>query len=189
MAFDSELMRRFWSLVCILATVTIIPAAIAQSAARTEVSSDTPGGSVLTKLFHPVYPTLALAAHVWGDVDLMLGVRRDGSVESVRVVSGPPLLRQAALESAQQSQFECRDCNEPVAPYHLVYTFQLGETRYCTTTKVIPNTEAEELRPKVTQVRNQVTVLDNPVSTCDMPAEIHGVRSAKCMYLWRCSAR
>jgi hypothetical protein len=189
MAFDSELRRRFWSLVCILAMVTITPAAIAQSAARTEVSSDTPGGPVLTKLFEPVYPTLALAAHVWGDVDLMLGVRRDGSVESVRVVSGHPLLRQAAQDSAQQSQFECRDCND-VAPYHLVYTFQLGETRYCTTAKVIPNTEAEEFHPKVSQAQNHVTVVDNPVGTCDMAAEIdRGVRSAKCLYLWRCSFR
>jgi hypothetical protein len=189
MAFDPKLVRRFLSLICALVTVTIIPAAVAQSSAHTEVSSNTSRGPALTKLFPPVYPSLALAAHIWGNVDLMLNVRQDGSVESARIISGHPLLRQAALDSAQQSQFECRDCKEAVTPYQLAYTFQLGETSYCTTKNVVPNNQAGEFHPKVSQSQNQVTIVDNPVGTCDMPAEIRGVRSAKCMYLWRCSSR
>src|ERR1700693_6002552 len=108
----------------------------------------------------------------------MLDVRQDGSLESARAVSGPPLLRQAALDSAQQSQFECRGCGEAVTSYQVVYTFELGATRYCTTISDIANNEPEGSRPQASQSQNHVTVFDNPVGTCDMSADVHGkVRS------------
>jgi TonB family protein len=69
-------------------------------------------GVVLAKLSRPVYPLLARRTWVSGDVNLLLQIRRDGSVESAVIVGGHPLLQQAALESAQQSQFECRGCAE-----------------------------------------------------------------------------
>jgi TonB family protein len=144
---------------------------------------------ILVKLVPPHYPPLALAARVWGDVVLILNVRKDGNVESVNVVSGPPFLRQAALDSAQQSQFECQACTGASASYRLVYSFQLGPTRYCSTSTVIPSTEPEQVSPRVTQSQNHITIFDSPVGTCDLPAEL-GVktRSVRCLYLWRCAA-
>ena len=40
-------------------------------------------------------------------------------------VSGHPLLRAAALDSAQHAQFECRKCSEATTSYRLAYTFQI----------------------------------------------------------------
>ena len=65
---------------------------------------------VLKKLSPPVYPLLARQAMIEGDVALKIVVRPDGGIESVTVTSGHPLLMQAALDSAKQSQFECLAC-------------------------------------------------------------------------------
>ena len=52
--------------------------------------SNTPQGEVvLTSLSNPVYPQLAKAARVAGDVELNLNVRANGTVESADVISGP----------------------------------------------------------------------------------------------------
>jgi TonB family protein len=59
----------------------------------------------ITKLFQPVYPPLAKQTQITGDVELTLQVTTDGSVESAIVVSGHPLLKQAAVDSALHSQF------------------------------------------------------------------------------------
>jgi hypothetical protein len=40
---------------------------------------------VVTKLFQPVYPSLAKQTRITGDVELTLGLRKDGSLESVDV--------------------------------------------------------------------------------------------------------
>ena len=50
----------------------------------------------------PVYPPLAKAAHVEGTVRFEVTIGGDGIVQNVQLVSGPPLLLQAALEGVQQ---------------------------------------------------------------------------------------
>jgi TonB family protein len=47
----------------------------------------------------PAYPAAASAEHVQGEVKLSADVDREGKVQSVRVISGPPLLRDAALSA------------------------------------------------------------------------------------------
>jgi TonB family protein len=64
-----------------------------------------------------VAPTLARMANIAGEVRIQLAIRKDGTVASAEFVSGHPVLKQAALESAQQSEFECHDCSQPVTPY------------------------------------------------------------------------
>jgi TonB family protein len=88
-------------------------------------------GVLLVKLSAPVYPRLARQARIMGDVRIQLAIRRDGSIESSEVVSGHPLLKQAALESAQQSEFECRGCSDEVNSYSLNYTFGLRDDNAC----------------------------------------------------------
>lgn len=48
-----------------------------------------------------VYPPLARAAGVAGDVELRIDVRQDGSVQSADVWSGHTLLRQVALDNTE----------------------------------------------------------------------------------------
>jgi outer membrane biosynthesis protein TonB len=45
---------------------------------------------VLTKLANPLYPPLARQTGITGDVELMLEIRNDGSIQSVDVVKGHP---------------------------------------------------------------------------------------------------
>jgi TonB family protein len=80
-------------------------------------------GAVLIKLSPPLYPPLAREARIGGDVKIQIEIRPDGSAASVGVISGHPLLKQAALESAQKSQCECRRCGEGLTSYSLTYTF------------------------------------------------------------------
>lgn len=53
----------------------------------------------------PVYPAAASASQVQGEVKLSADVDRDGKVASVRVISGPPLLRDAALDAVQRWRY------------------------------------------------------------------------------------
>lgn len=53
----------------------------------------------------PVYPPAASAAHVQGEVRVRAVVGRDGDVIDARVVSGPPLLRDAALEAVERWRY------------------------------------------------------------------------------------
>jgi TonB family protein len=53
----------------------------------------------------PAYPAAAVASHVQGEVKLSADVDRDGKVASVRVISGPPLLRDAAMDAVQQWRY------------------------------------------------------------------------------------
>jgi periplasmic protein TonB len=51
---------------------------------------------------HPVYPPLAKAAHVQGTVTFAATIGKDGTVQNLQLVSGPPLLVQAAMQSVNQ---------------------------------------------------------------------------------------
>jgi TonB family protein len=63
------------------------------------------GPSPIAKV-DPVYPPLARQAKVQGVVVMEATVNPDGSVANLRVVSGHPLLIQAAIEAAKQWRFE-----------------------------------------------------------------------------------
>lgn len=53
----------------------------------------------------PAYPAAASAAHVQGEVTVRAVVGREGDVIDARVVSGPPLLRDAALEAVERWRY------------------------------------------------------------------------------------
>ena len=54
----------------------------------------------------PVYPETARAAKTQGDVVLQVQVGEDGRVSSARVLSGPAMLRSAAIDAVAQWQFK-----------------------------------------------------------------------------------
>jgi TonB family protein len=72
------------------------------------------------------YPPLARLANITGDVELKLEIRKDGSIQSASVVSGHPMLAQAALNSDQRSQFEYRGCEDAVTLGSVTYSFQIA---------------------------------------------------------------
>src|SRR5215472_7484126 len=84
------------------------------------------GEVALTKLSPPVYPPLSRQARITGDVQLELKVRPDGSVAVVVVLSGHPMLKQTAVDSAQNSQFTCKGCSD-LTSYPMTYTFDFLE--------------------------------------------------------------
>jgi protein TonB len=53
----------------------------------------------------PVYPIDAKQARVSGTVVLRAVIGTDGIIKDLRVVSGPDLLRQAALDAVQQWRY------------------------------------------------------------------------------------
>lgn len=136
---------------------------------------------VITKLAQPSYPPLAVQAGIHGDVQISVGVRRDGSVEWANVVNGHPILVRPALQSAQNSEYDCRRCTEAVTSYSLTYTFTL---------KVPSSGPPQGI--SVTQTGNHITVIDESptvtVTDSDPPSTFRR-RSAKCLYLWKCGLR
>ena len=173
----------------VLVTIILFSVPTAWLLAQEAKSGDTHGHASVVKLSSPVYPPLAKQTRTTGDVRLNLIVRADGRVESATVESGHPLLKQAALDSAQQSQFGCETCGVEARSVQMVYSFQLGPTVYCTGASSPPNADKrEESYPRVMQAENHITVIDQPVGTCDLAFKIteKKVRSIKCMYLWKC---
>ena len=53
----------------------------------------------------PAYPAAAAVQHVSGQVKLEAMVDREGNVASARVISGPPMLRDAAVNAVQQWRY------------------------------------------------------------------------------------
>jgi TonB family protein len=161
----------------LLVAIAVCGVSFAQTDLRSEMSKV---DIAVVSLFNPTYPPLARQAGISGDVELRVEIRRDGSVESAVVVSGHPMLTQAALNSAKQSQFACRGCEAEVTPYSLVYSFEFVASPGW------PCPEASGLH--VTQSQNRIRVTAEP--TLVDPYFVYiAARSAKCLYLWSCGRR
>ncbi len=64
----------------------------------------------------PVYPIGARQAGVEGDVIVNTTIDKNGSVVGMKVLSGPPMLRQAALDALRRWRYEPSRLNgQPVA--------------------------------------------------------------------------
>ena len=64
------------------------------------VSSMVVAGLLIQKT-KPIYPPIALAARQEGTVVLQATISKTGTIENLRVASGPPLLQQAALDAVK----------------------------------------------------------------------------------------
>jgi protein TonB len=53
----------------------------------------------------PTYPAIGRAVRAQGTVQLQATISRDGTIENLRVVSGPPLLQQAAMDAVKQWRY------------------------------------------------------------------------------------
>jgi TonB family protein len=54
----------------------------------------------------PIYPKLAIQAHISGTVKLAVLIGEDGTAERIRLISGHPLLVKAAMDAVKQWEYE-----------------------------------------------------------------------------------
>lgn len=149
---------------------------VSQEAVRRQTTEN---GVVLTTLAPPEYPIIARLAGIQGDVTVTLSIRKDGGVEAAKATNGPMMLRKPALVSAQNSKFECGECADAVTTYSLTYDFEI-EPGSCSDAPINP-------APEITQSPNRIIISARVAPICDPAAE--KVRSAKCLYLWKCGRR
>jgi len=74
------------------------------------------GGRVQNALLirnpQPIYPQIAKSARISGTVELSAIIGEDGHIQELKVVSGHPLLRQAALDAVKQWVYKPTLLNE-----------------------------------------------------------------------------
>jgi periplasmic protein TonB len=72
---------------------------------RINVSTGVLKGMLLAPIL-PVYPGIAKAAHVEGSVVVEAVISRQGTIESLHVVSGPQMLQNAALDAIRAARYQ-----------------------------------------------------------------------------------
>lgn len=89
------------------------------------VTSDIQSAKLLRKVI-PVYPQLAIVARLSGTVHLVGTIGKDGKIEQLQVVSGPPLLVQAAVDAVRQWLYRPTMLNnkpvEVIAPIEVIFS-------------------------------------------------------------------
>jgi TonB family protein len=77
---------------------------VIKAAERVEVSAN--AADLVTHSVTPGYPTLARQMKVQGSVIFQAVIGRDGLIQELRIVSGPPILARAAQEAVRQWHFK-----------------------------------------------------------------------------------
>lgn len=133
------------------------------------------------------YPPTALIARLTGDVVVNVSVK-EGLIQSEEIVSGPPMLREAVVNSVRASSFNCRSCSTQT--YSLVVTYRFrAETGDCAGNyEPLPESQPQLPYPQVTHTQNTVNMVGRITTLCDPAADVK-VRSIRCLYLWRCKLR
>jgi protein TonB len=93
-----------------------------------KVFSGVMAGNLLAKTL-PQYPAIAKAAHIQGIVVLQATISKTGSIQNLRVISGPPMLQQAAMDAVRSWRYKPYLLNgEPVEVETTInVVFNLGE--------------------------------------------------------------
>lgn len=72
----------------------------------------------------PMYPSMARNQHVSGNVSVDALIDINGKVTTMKVVSGPALLRQAAMDALRQWKYQPATLDGKPVPMHLTVTLQ-----------------------------------------------------------------
>ncbi|MDE3157760.1 MAG: TonB family protein [Acidobacteriota bacterium] len=84
------------------------------------------GGMVqMARLIHqvpPAYPAIAKSTHVSGDVVVDALIDANGNVKTAKVLSGPAMLQQAAIETVRQWKYEPARLDGQAVAMHLTVT-------------------------------------------------------------------
>lgn len=95
-------MRFFRALSCLF---LLAPIGSAQVFDTPQTVSEPDAQQHLMLKTDPVYPPIARAARVQGDVKIAVVIDKDGSIASEKVISGPAMLQQAALDALKKWRF------------------------------------------------------------------------------------
>ena len=90
----------------VIATVCCPTKAVSQASNSSETPQPKVTEGKLLQRVEPVYPSFAKLARINGTVVLEAVIGEDGSVKSATVVSGPPMLQQAAIDSVKQWKYQ-----------------------------------------------------------------------------------
>jgi periplasmic protein TonB len=80
------------------------PKVKAEALTRINISSGVAAGMLVHKTT-PQYPGVAKSAHVSGTVVLQATVSRAGTIENLHAITGPDMLRQAAMDAVKSWQY------------------------------------------------------------------------------------
>jgi protein TonB len=94
---------------------------VAPAKGLVRVSSGVSAGMLISPI-RPAYPAIARVAHVEGTVVVEATISSTGSIEDLRVISGPAMLRPAALEAIRAARYR---------PYRLNGVPTAVETTIC----------------------------------------------------------
>lgn len=146
-------------MILMLAGLTLVPAAYAQSDQRETPKLIRKSGGVLAseaiERVNPTYPPLAKAARVSGSVVVEVTIDHDGNVTSARAVSGHPLLRDPAIAAARGWRFKPTLLSgQPVNVVGIItFNFHLGNEEEINKLKeeIAANPDSAELQFKLGQ--------------------------------------
>jgi TonB family protein len=79
-------------------------AKLANASERVQISAD--ASEIVSRPVRPGYPMLARQTRVQGSVILQALISRDGAIQDLHVMSGPPILAEAACEAVKQWRFK-----------------------------------------------------------------------------------
>jgi protein TonB len=104
-----------------------VTVARAKPAGRVNVSTGVSAGLLLAPIV-PMYPAIAKAAGVQGAVVMEAVISKTGRIESLHAVSGPPMLRRAALDAVQAARYKPYRLNGEATEVQTTITvvFRLG---------------------------------------------------------------
>jgi protein TonB len=71
---------------------------------KVNISAGVAVGMLIQKTI-PTYPPIAKAARVQGTVVLQATISKQGTIENLKVVSGPAMLQQAAMDAVRQWRY------------------------------------------------------------------------------------
>jgi protein TonB len=87
------------------------------------IGGDVKSAKLISKV-NPIYPALARNQHVTGDVRVDAFIDANGRVTTMKVISGPTLLHQAAMDALRQWKYEPATLDGKPVPMHLTVTLQ-----------------------------------------------------------------
>jgi TonB family protein len=200
---SSKLLLKLKLFFGLAAAMALWPLAPLHCSAQAAGNQDSAARVLAIKIFPPEYPPLARTAGISGDVTLKVIVHHDGTVYSVMLVSGHPMLSPAAVESARQSTFECVGCGTSNTVGFFTYSFDPNRQEAdpdpcCCTDYPGKPLQNNPRTPAVSQSGNHITIKASPICMCPNPTCPCNVawvraqsryRSAKCLYLWKCGFR
>ena len=86
----------------------------------------------------PKYPTLTLAGRVYGEVIVRVTIDRAGAVKGAKVTEGHPMLREAAVDAAQQWEFVESSVHKRVAMLRFIFVILPDNSRVKSQTIFLP---------------------------------------------------